>query len=250
MGVRPFVADLHIHSVLSPCGDYEMAPGPILAAAQKKQLDMIAITDHNSGDNAKAFVEAAQDTEIVVLPGMEVTTEEEAHVVTLFDNLEALEAWQAVVYEALPSVKNNEEFFGVQVEVDARNNVVQIHDRFFAGTTSLSIDRVVKQVHALGGLCIPAHVDKPVFSVISQLGAIPPDLDVIAVEIFRATPLETARQEFPDVNRYSLVRSSDAHYLQDIGAATTTYYIEAPTIQELRKALLHVDERSFTVEPL
>lgn len=250
MGGRPFVADLHIHSVLSPCGDYEMAPGPILEAAQKKRLNMIAITDHNSGENAKAFIEAAQPTGIVVLPGMEVTTEEEAHVLTLFDNLEALGAWQALVYEALPSIKNNEEFFGVQVEVDAGNNVVQIHDRFFAGTTSLSIDHVVKQVHALGGLCIPAHVDKPVFSVISQLGAIPPDLDVIAVEIFRATPLEQARQKFPDVNRYSLVRSSDAHYLQDVGAATTTYYIETPTIQELRKALLQVDGRGFTVEPL
>lgn len=250
MGVRPFVADLHIHSVLSPCGDYEMAPGPILQAAQEKQLDIIAITDHNSGDNAKAFMEAAQDTELIVLPGMEVTTEEEAHVVTLFDNLGALAEWQAIVYDALPSIKNNEDFFGVQVEVDAQNNVVQVHDRFFAGTTRLSIDRVVKQVHALGGLCIPAHVDKPVFSVISQLGAIPPDLDVVAVEIFRATPLEQARQEFPDVNRYSLVRSSDAHYLQDVGTARTTYYIETPTIQELRKALLHVDERSFTVEPL
>lgn len=250
MGVRPFVADLHIHSVLSPCGDYNMAPGPILEAAQDKQLDMIAITDHNSGENVKAFWEAAQGTEIVVLPGMEVTTEEEAHVVTLFDNLEALMAWQALVYDALPSIKNNEDFFGVQVEVDARNNVVQVHDRFFAGTTSLSIDRVVNQVHAFGGLCIPAHVDKPVFSVISQLGAIPPDLDVIAVEIFRVTPLDRVRQDFPDLNRYSLVRSSDAHYLKDIGTARTTYYIEMPTIQELRKALLHIDGRSFTVEPL
>jgi len=250
MGVRPFAADLHIHSVLSPCGDYDMAPGPILEIAKHKQLDMIAITDHNSGANVKAFWEAAQGTEIVGLSGMEVTTEEEAHVVTLFDNLEALMAWQALVYDALPSIKNNEDFFGVQVEVDARNNVVQIHDRFFAGTTSLSIDRVVNQVHALGGLCIPAHVDKPVFSVISQLGAIPPDLDVIAVEIFRATPLDRARQDFPDLNRYSLVRSSDAHYLRDIGTARTTYYIETPTIQELRKALLHIDGRSFTVEPM
>jgi len=250
MGVRPFAADLHIHSVLSPCGDYDMAPGPILETAKHKQLDMIAITDHNSGANVKAFWEAAQGTEIVGLSGMEVTTEEEAHVVTLFDNLEALMAWQALVYDALPSIKNNEDFFGVQVEVDARNNVVQIHDRFFAGTTSLSIDRVVNQVHALGGLCIPAHVDKPVFSVISQLGTIPPDLDVIAVEIFRATPLDRARQDFPDLNRYSLVRSSDAHYLRDIGTARTTYYIETPTIQELRKALLHIDGRSFTVEPM
>ena len=227
-----------------------MAPGPMLEEARKKHLDLIAITDHNSGENAKAFCEASQGTGITVLPGMEVTTEEEAHVLALFDDLDALAAWQAIVYDALPSIKNNEDFFGVQVEVDAQNAVVQVHDRFFAGTTSLSIDRVVMHVHALGGLCIPAHVDKPVFSVISQLGTIPPDLDVIALEVFRATPLEQARQQYPDVNRYSLVRSSDAHYLKDIGAARTTYYIETPTIRELRKALLHIDGRRFTVEPL
>ena len=249
MGIRPFVADLHIHSVLSPCGDSEMAPGPVLRQARQRQLDMIAITDHNSGANVRAFREAAQGMGITVLAGMEVTTEEEAHVIALFDQLEALLQWQALVYAALPAMKNNEEYFGVQVEVNAQNEVVQIHDRFFAGTTGLSIDLVIKHVHALGGLCIPAHVDKPVFSVISQLGAIPPDLDIIAVEVFRRTPLAKALKQFPELARYALVRGSDAHYLQDIGTATTTYYIETPTIAELRQALLQIDGRHYMITP-
>ncbi|MBD3306736.1 PHP domain-containing protein [candidate division KSB3 bacterium] len=249
MGVRPFAADLHVHSVLSPCGDYNMAPGPILEQARRQHLDLIAITDHNSGENVKAFWEACQGTEITVLPGMEVTTEEEIHVVTLFDDLDTLTTWQALVYEALPPLKNNEEFFGVQVEVDAHNGIVRVHDRLFAGTTSLPINSVIKRVHTLGGLCIPAHVDKPNFSLISQLGGIPPDLDVIALEVFRATPLEWARQHYPDVNRYSVVRASDAHYLQDVGIARTTYVIEQPIVQELRKALLHREGRTFTIDP-
>ena len=250
MGGRSFAADLHIHSVLSPCGDYTMAPGPILEQARKKKLDLIAITDHNSGDNVEAFCEASRRTEICVLPGMEVTTEEEAHVLTFFDTIEALMTWQAIVYAALPPIKNKEELFGVQVEVAADNTVKQIHDRFLSGATSLSIDAVVAQVDALGGLCIPAHVDKPVFSVISQLGAIPPDLDIIAVEVYRKRKISDAQRDFPETNRYSIIRGSDAHYLQDVGSATTCYFMESPTIQELRKALLHQEGRSFRVEPL
>lgn len=250
MAVYPFVADLHIHSVLSPCGDFDMAPGPVLEEARKKQLNLIAITDHNSGDNARAFCEAARHTGIIVLPGMEVTTQEEAHVLTLFDQVDQLLVWQAIVYAALPAIKNKEEIFGVQVQVNAADEVVQIHDRFFAGTANLSIDTVVKQVHALGGLCIPAHVDKPVFSVISQLGAIPPDLDIIAVEIYRKRGIDAALKEFPELRNYSLVRSSDAHYLQDIGVARTTYFLESPTIQELRKSLLQREGRHFTIEPV
>lgn len=249
MAVRPYVADLHIHSVLSPCGDYEMAPGPILAAAQSKRLDVIAITDHNSGGNVAAFMEASRQTDIAVLGGMEVTTAEEAHILTLFDQLDALLTWQEIVYDALPPIKNDEEAFGVQIEVTARDDVVKTHDRFYAGATSLSIDAIVSCVHALGGLCIPAHVDKPVFSVISQLGMIPPDLDIIAVEVYRKRRIAEACQQFPELRRYSIVRGSDAHYVNDVGAAATTYYIAAPTIQELRKALQHQDGRYFTIMP-
>ena len=249
MAVRPFVADLHVHSVLSPCGDYEMAPGAVLNEAKTKRLDLIAITDHNSSDNVAAFVEAFRNSGIVVLGGMEVTTAEEAHVLTLFDDFDALTVWRDVVYDALPSVKNDENAFGVQVEVNAQNDVVKIHDRFYAGTTSLSIDAVVSCVNALGGLCIPAHVDKPVFSVISQLGMIPPDLDVIAAEVYRKRRIADACEQFPELRRYSLVRGSDAHYLKDVGVATTTYHIAAPTIQELRKALLHIEGRFFDIMP-
>ncbi len=248
MGVREFTADLHIHSVLSPCGDSNLAPGPMLEEARKKQLDLIAITDHNSGENVKAFQDAFQDSGIAVLPGMEVTTEEEAHILTYFNDQETLSAWQEIVYASLPPIKNKEEVFGVQVEIDASNEVVQVHDRFFAGTTTLSVNAVVSQVNEMGGLCIPAHVDKPVFSIISQLGGIPPDLDILAVEVYRARSLEDALSTFPDIARYDIVRNSDAHYLNDLGAATTRYTIEAPTIEELRKAFLHIDGRHFTTE--
>lgn len=249
MGLRPFVADLHIHSVLSPCGDYAMVPEMVLAQAQQQGLDLIAITDHNSGANVPAFQEAFQGTGIAVLPGMEVTTAEEIHILTFFDQFEALAAWQACVYAALPAMKNDEAVFGVQVEIDAQQQVVQIHDRFFAGATTLTVDAVFQQVHAWGGLCIPAHVDKPAFSIISQLGAIPPDLDVLAVEVYRKRSVAEAIQRFPDIARYPVVRSSDAHYVNDIGAGKTTYLLASPTIQELRKALLHQEGRSFTIEP-
>jgi 3',5'-nucleoside bisphosphate phosphatase len=249
MGLRPFVADLHIHSVLSPCGDFAMVPEMVLERARQQQLDVIAVTDHNSGANVKAFQAGFQGTGITVLPGMEVTTTEEIHVLTFFDDVDALAAWQAQVYAALPPIKNNEDVFGVQVEIDAQHQIVQIHDRFFAGATNLSVNTVFQDVQALGGLCIPAHVDKPAFSMISQLGAIPPDLGVLAVEVYRKRSVAEAMLRFPDIARYAVVRSSDAHYLDDIGAGKTIYQLESPTIQELRKALLHQAGRSYTIEP-
>ncbi|MBM3317352.1 MAG: PHP domain-containing protein, partial [Candidatus Eisenbacteria bacterium] len=99
--LRALAADLHVHTCLSPCASLDMAPGRIVARARALGLAMIAITDHNSVENAGAVARAARGSGLCILPGMEVTTAEEAHIVALFEELPAAESLQELVYARL-----------------------------------------------------------------------------------------------------------------------------------------------------
>ena len=175
--------DLHIHTVLSACAEVEMIPPLIVRRAQELGLDVIAITDHNCAANVAATVEAATHTGITVLPGMEVQTREEVHMLCLFDTLEQVEAWNRVIRAELPDAKNNEDFFGAQYVVDASGEYRYTEERLLSTSTALSVEQVVAGVNALQGICLPAHVDRPSFSILSNLGFIPPDLPIAGIEI-------------------------------------------------------------------
>ena len=170
--LRFFTADLHVHTVLSACAEMEMFPELILERAQELGLGLIAVTDHNSAENAAAMLRAAQGTGITVLPGMEVQTREEVHLICLFDTLAQVVRLQEEVYAHLPRLKNKEEVFGTQVVLDAEGEPIGMNDRLLATSTSFSVEQVVQQVRALNGLCIPSHVDRPAYSLIANLGFI------------------------------------------------------------------------------
>ena len=194
---RYLFADLHIHTVLSPCAEVEMIPPLIVRRARELGLGLIGITDHNSAENVAAVIEATEGSGVAVLPGIEVQTREEVHLVTLFDTAEQALTWQMEVYDHLPDLRNNEDHFGAQFVVDATGEYVRRNERFLLTSTDMSLEMVVAMVHDLGGLALPAHVDRPAFSLIANLGFVPPDLDVPAVEIFRSSqPLEV-RRRFP-----------------------------------------------------
>lgn len=177
------LVDLHIHTVLSACAEVEMIPPLIVRRAQELGLNVIAITDHNCSANVTATVEAAAHTGITVLPGMEVQTREEVHMLCLFDTVEQVEAWDQVIRAELPDVKNNEDFFGPQYVVDATGEYRYTEERLLSTSTALSVEQVVDGVNALQGVCLPAHVDRPSFSILSNLGFIPPDLAIAGIEV-------------------------------------------------------------------
>ncbi len=242
-------ADLHLHSVLSPCASREMLPSPVIWRAKELGLQMIAVTDHNTIENAAAFREAAEGLDVMVLPGMEVQTREEVHLLCLFDELGQASSWQAIVYAHLPKLKNDERAFGEQWVVDAEDEIVRVHEQLFLVSTQLTVGEVVRQVRALGGLCIPSHVDRPAYSLIANLGFIPPDLELAAVEIsHRMTPQE-ARAKFPQLRGLGLVANSDAHYLQDM-SRRNTFKVEEPTVAELALALAGRDGREMWIDGL
>jgi len=247
VSLRFFTADLHIHSVLSPCAEMEMFPEFIVERAEELGLEIITVTDHNSCENAAAMIQAAAAADIVVLPGMEVQTREEVHMVCLFDTLAQATRWQERVYDSLPPLKNKEDVFGVQVMLDAEGDIAGYNERLLLTSTQFSVNQVVQQVQDLGGLCIPAHVDRPAYSLVANLGFVPPDLGIHGVEISHLVTPQEARARFPQLASYSLIASSDAHRLSDMNRRTTLK-MAAPTVSEIALALAGEGGRGVWVD--
>jgi len=238
-----FKADLHIHTVLSPCGDLEMSPNAIVHRALEQQLDMIAITDHNSTRQAKVVRDIAEPLGLKVFCGAEVTTKEEAHCLALFDDDSALDEFQIFLDEHLPEVKNDVRKFGYQVAVDVNEDIVFEEERLLISALNQSVEEIEQKVHQLGGLFIPAHVDKFKFSIIQQLGFLPPDLPVDALELsFRETE-DHYKANNPYLSNYPFIQNSDAHMLEQIGTIYTCYHLKHRSIDEIRMALKHQDGR-------
>jgi hypothetical protein len=224
-----------------------MLPEFILERAIELGLDIIAVTDHNSSENAAAMIHAGQGTGIDVWPGMEIQSREEAHLLCLFDTLEQALAWQDAVYASLPPIKNRPSVFGEQVVLTPEGEPVGYNDRLLATSTALSVEEVVKGVQALGGLCIPAHVDRPAYSLIANLGFIPPDLDIPGVEISHLLGPKEARARFPQLARYGLIADSDAHRLSEMRRRTTLKMAHR-TVAELALALAGVGDRGVWID--
>ena len=233
--IRAFRCDLHIHSCLSPCADLEMSPRALVRKSIDEGLDIIAVCDHNASENVRYVIKAAEGTNLVVFPGMEVTSSEEFHVLALFESQEALQKLQARVYEQLPG-QNDESIFGCQAIVNEQDEVEGLNERLLIGATGIPLDEIVRMIHELGGLAVASHVDREGFSILGQLGFIPKELPLDAVEVSPRTGLKNARERFPDIAAYPLVEFSDAHRLGEIGQGVTKIYLKRATLSELKMA--------------
>jgi 3',5'-nucleoside bisphosphate phosphatase len=224
-----------------------MLPPLIVERALERNLSLIAITDHNASANAAAVINAAKGTGLAVLPGMEVQTREEVHVLCLFDNLEQIEAWQAEVDGQLPPLENDPETFGEQIVVDETGEFIRKETRLLIVSTSMTIESVFEGVERIGGLAIPAHVDRKAFGLIPVLGFVPPNLPTPALEISRHLRVSEAAYKLPQTAGFPLVQGGDAHRLDEITGANC-FHLGAPTIAELRMALNSIEGRSFMVK--
>ncbi len=241
--LKTYNLDLHIHTVLSPCTEIaDMTPRAIVDIALEQGLDVIAICDHNSARNTAATRRATRGSGLTVIPGMEITTSEEVHLLGLFPSDEAAAAGQEEVYARLYG-QNQDEVFGYQVVVDEHDQVEDLDQRLLISATTLSCERVVQLIHDRGGLAIASHVDRQGFGIFSQLGFIPKTLKLDALEISKRMDFDTAREKYPQCRDWTLVTSSDAHRPAEIGAAFTVMKLAEPTFDELRKALAGRDGR-------
>ncbi len=246
--MRLFKADLHIHSILSPCGDLEMSPQAIVDKAVQQGLDIIAITDHNALLQAPLVQTLGLKSGLTVWCGAEVTSKEEAHCLALFDNAEAQNLFQNYLDENILKLPNNPDKFGYQIVVDENEEITLEYPWLLISAIDQSIDQIADMVHALNGLFIPAHVNRPTFSLISQLGFIPPDINADALEISRHISFKTFRESYPYLNHLPLITSSDAHFLNDIAKVHTKLQLNEPTIAEFKMALKGIDGRGIIYE--
>lgn len=205
-------ADLHIHSCLSPCADMEMTPNNLINMAYLKGLEVVAVCDHNSARNLPACKAVADARGLILLPGIEVETREEVHVLTLFASLDAAMDYASWVYAHLPEIPNTPALFGEQIAMNEDDELIYTEPRLLIQSTTLSIDEVTAQCRAAGGVPVPAHINRTSNSLLSSLGFLPPELNFTALEVYSALPVPEAL----DLAGYHILHNSDAHTLHDI----------------------------------
>lgn len=225
-----------------------MIPPLIVRRAHELGLGLIAITDHNAAENVAAVQAAAAGSGIVVLPGMEVQTREEAHILCLFDTIDQVLSFQELIYASLPALANRADVFGEQYVVDETGDFVHLNERLLLVSSALSVTEVVAAACEGGGCAIAAHVDRQAFSLLANLGFIPSDLPLAAVEVSRATPTEQVLTRFPSLHGWPLVTSGDAHRLNEMRASTLITMAQ-PSVSELRLAFQEQEGRKVKVLP-
>jgi PHP family Zn ribbon phosphoesterase len=249
MGVLyQFFADLHVHTALSPCADDSATPPNIVASAIGNGMQMIAVTDHNSAENVEAVVKCGKLHGLKVIPGMEIASREEVHLVCLLRSVENALELQQIVYAALPDRCNEPEYFGRQLVMDREGNTRGECTRLLMGAADLSLDDIIREVHRLGGLVIAAHIDRPSFSVIANLGMVPPGAAFDALEISASLQRDAAIAKFPFIDRFPLITSSDAHFPQEIGGSPTLFLLQKMDMDEIRMAFQGHGEREYLIQ--
>ena len=219
--MKNYNIDLHIHSVLSPCASLVMTPANILKKANEIGLDIIAITDHNSAKNVKITMKLAKKFGIIVIPAMEVESSEEIHLLCFFPKLQKLLDWQNIVYDNLPNLKNDEDYFGYQLITDKNDKYKAKEKRMLATAVNLNISQIVTKVKKLNGIVIPSHIDKS-YGIIKNLGFIPRDLNLKILEISKKSDLAEIKKQYLYLKEYNLIKNSDSHYLNELKIMTRT----------------------------
>lgn len=229
--------DLHIHSGLSPCADNDMTPNNIVRMAKLKGLKVIGITDHNSTRNLQSFYKIAKRQGVFFVPGVEITTKEEVHMLAFFDNILKAEKFQEVLDDTLPKIKNKPEIFGNQYIYDEEDNIVGEFDVLLLSAIRLSIKETIDEVIRIGGIPIPAHIDRQSFSILSNLGFISQELNIKIIETTINCNYIELLQLHPYLARYKRIVSSDAHRLGDILESVSFKYPENENFNEIFTSL-------------
>jgi PHP family Zn ribbon phosphoesterase len=235
--MRQFRTDLHIHSVLSPCGDLDMSPTNIIERAVICGIDILGISDHNSTHHCRLMMELGNEKGLRILPGAEINTSEEIHCLAFFEDVDIAADFQVYLDRKLPALRNEPALLGRQLVVDRHENIIKEIDVMLASGISASIYEVSAEVHKRNGIFIPAHIDRPYTSILSQLGFIPTDLEFDALEVSARSRVDDFLRMHPEIKGYTLITNSDAHVPEAIGRAVTLFEMNDNSFAEIKLAL-------------
>lgn len=246
--MKVFTADLHIHTVLSPCGSLRMSPVVIVQTAKERKLDIIGITDHNSTLQCRTVSREAARAGITTYCGVEVNTKEEVHCLAFFEDFEKLDAFQQYLDKYLPERQNDARLFGYQVVVNETDEITYEETRLLISGIEQNIGQVEKQVHSLDGIFIPAHVNRQKYSLTSQLGFIPPDLNFDALELSEHTRTAEFLRVYSCPGNPVILRNSDAHEPTTIGKQFNRLIMKDTGFGEFRKAIRRMEGREVLAQ--
>lgn len=220
--------DLHIHSCLSPCADIEMTPNNIVNMSVLNGLNVIAITDHNSCKNCKALVEAGKKANLLVIPGMEICTNEDIHVICLFETVTDAENFSTYVYSNMPLIPHRPDIFGEQIIMNSNDIEISRESYLLLNATNISVNDILSTTNKYNGTAFPAHIDRSSYSVISSLGDIPPEAGFNTIEISTKGNIEKIKSLHPIIKDKLILINSDSHYLENL--ISEKRYIEIDTL--------------------
>lgn len=220
--------DLHIHSCLSPCADIEMTPNNIVNMSVLNGLNVIAITDHNSCKNCKALVEAGKKANLLVIPGMEICTNEDIHVICLFETVTDAENFSTYVYSNMPLIPHRPDIFGEQIIMNSDDIEISRESYLLLNATNISVNDILSTTNKYNGTAFPAHIDRSSYSVISSLGDIPPEAGFNTIEISTKGNIEKMKSLHPIIKDKLILINSDSHYLENL--ISEKRYIEIDTL--------------------
>ncbi len=246
--MKKYRADLHIHTVLSPCASLEMSPDNIIQKAKEKRLDIIGITDHNTTRQCRVVRDLGKENGLFVLCGVEVNTKEDIHCLAFFNNDSQLEYFQRYLDKYLPVVMNKPELFGDQVWVDEKNNIIGEEERLLIVGIEQSLEQVAEMVEKLQGILMPAHIDKLRYSVTSQIGFLPNGLPISCVEFSPLADVVRFTSLHKWAANYNWIVNSDAHVLECIGSAFSILKMKDKSFDEVVMALQCVKGRRIINE--
>lgn len=225
-------ADLHNHTLLSPCASLEMTPAAIVAKAKELNIDILGITDHNTTRQVALVKELAAAEGIFVLQGVEVNTREEVHCLCFFPTEQELLAFQSYIDQYMPDIPNKAGLFGDQVQVNEKEEIVYEEQRLLLSALDQSIEEVEQETHRLGGIFIPAHINRKMYALCTQIGFFPEHLKVDALEVFP----EAAMPKYLPAN-IRIIQDSDAHFLDEMGQRTNMFDIEDISFASIKEFL-------------
>ena len=233
--MKEYKADFHIHTVLSPCGSLDMSPSNIVQTAKERGLDIIGITDHNATHHTALIKKLAAKEGIFVLQGVEVCSKEEIHCLAFFEKDDEVLEFQSYIDKHLPPIPNNPDKLGYQVVVDEEEDIIDQLPYTLLSGINQSIDQIKQKVKELNGIFIPAHIDRGTFSLTSQLGFVPPDLNPDAFEISKYCTKEKILKMYPYISNKIILQDSDAHFIEDIGCVHNVLALESLDFEGIRK---------------
>lgn len=223
--------DLHIHSCLSPCGGDDNTPANLAGMCALAGLNVVALTDHNTCGNCRAFCRAAERHGLLALAGMELTTAEEIHVICLFPDVDRAEEFSDYVLQRLPDMDNDPRFFGDQLLMDSEDRVLGRETAFLAGATSIGIYDVVPLIRSFGGFAYPAHIDRSSFSLLSNLGLWDASMGFTLAELSEHCP--PGFTDRPDLKGVRFITDCDAHSLEQISDAHQWMELETKSVHSV-----------------